>query len=171
MNWRPIVFVILIVALIGIGFYFVKRGSSLPAGYRFEERATLEGETVAPTGPTVATKTAPLARPDIHGMLKEEGTFAYSSKDLRNPMAPLLAKPEQVGAIMPQDKGTQRDSSSFIAHRLMGIMWSPTKPLAIIDGNVMAVGEKLRDGSVVAEIGRDSVVLKRDDKTFRLVLK
>jgi hypothetical protein len=173
-NWRPIVLVVVIVGLIAVGVYFVRKGASLPEGYQFEERATLEGETAAPGVPTapvapgVATTTAPGPRPDIQGMLKEEKPFKYSSKNIRNPMAPLLAKPEKV-AVMPQ--ATRRDSSSTIAHRLMGIMWSPAKPLAIIDGNVMAVGEKLRDGSVVAEIGRDSVALKRDGKMFRLVLK
>jgi len=175
-NWRPIVLVVLIVGLIAVGVYYVRKGSSLPEGYHFEERATPGGETAAPGAPTapatsaVATRTAPGLRPDIKGLLKEEKAFIYSSKNIRNPMAPLLARPEKVAGV-PRKKAAPRDSSSVIAHRLMGIMWSSTKPLAIIDGNVMAVGEKLRDGSVVAEIGRDSVALKRGGKTFRLVLK
>jgi len=177
-NWRPIVLVVLIVGLIAVGVYYVRKGQSLPEGYQFEERATLEGETTAAPGVSttpaatqaVSTKTAPGPRPDIQGMLKEEKAFTYSRKNIRNPMAPLLAKPEKVAGV-PQKKAAPRDSSSLIAHRLMGIMWSPTKPLAIIDGNVMAVGEKLRDGSIVEEIGRDSVALKRGGKTFRLVLK
>ncbi len=171
MNWRPIVLVVLVVGLIAVGLYYMRKGSSLPEGYRFEERAVPEGATVAPGAPpAVATMTAPQLRPDIQRMLKEEKVFTYSGKNLRNPMTPLVAKPEKV-AVLPVDRDISRESTAAVAHRLMGIMWSPTNPLAIIDGNVMTVGEKLRDGSVVAEIGRDSVALKRDGKTFRLVLK
>ncbi len=56
-------------------------------------------------------------------------------------------------------------------HKINGIMWSSTNPLAIIDGNVMGVGESLKDGSSVAEIGKSYVVLKRGARETRLALQ
>jgi len=171
-NWRPLVLVILVIGLVAVGVHYVKKGASLPEGYQYEERPAGEGEVIA-SGETVpsaavGTKTSAAPRANLKGMLEEEETFTYSSKNLRNPMTPLLAQADKVPT---QKTDTRRASSAFVAHHLTGIMWSPRNPLAIIDGNVMSVGEKLRDGSLVSEIGRDFVALKRDGRTFRLVLE
>jgi len=173
-NWRPLALVILVIGLVAIVAYYVKKGSSVPEGYQYEERVAGE-DAAAPSGEmaqpgATGVETGPPVSPrDVEGLLKEEEeTFTYSSKNLRNPMTPLLAKQE---AAVARTKDTRRASSASVAHQLIGIIWSATKPLAIIDGNVMGVGEKLRDGSSVAEIGRNFVALKRGGKTFRLVLE
>jgi hypothetical protein len=171
-NWRRLALVIVVVAFVAVVVYYVRKSSSLPAGYQYEERAT---EEVAPA-PSVTTeqvravgaKTAVGVVPrDVEADAEEE-RFIYSSKDVRNPMTPLLAKLDK-SATGTGD--TRRPARVAVTHRLEGIMWSVSKPLAIIDGNVMGVGEKLRDGSIVTEIGRNFVALKRGGKTFRLVLE
>lgn len=172
MNWRRIVFLGLGIVFVVAVVYFVKKGASLPEGYQFEERAV--GEAVSPgvteQQGTAGAKPVTVATPDdVEKSLEKEKTFTYSGKTLRNPMAPLLAKPDT--GERGRERGPQRVGEPGLAHRIEGIMWSSANPLAIINGNVVGVGEKLRDGSSVTEISRNFVALKRGGKTFRLVLE
>jgi len=80
----------------------------------------------------------------------------------------LLTRLERGGTVTEPARGALKVAP---AHKLGAIIWSPSNPLAIIDGNVMGVGETLRDGSMVTEIGRNFVALKRDGKKFRLALE
>jgi hypothetical protein len=158
------------IGLVAIIVYSVNKK---PEGYNYEARE----ESAVATAPSGVTEQAPaptlitVAGAIPGGVEKgseEEKPFIYSSKKLRNPMAPLLAKPEKA---TDQRSTGQRRAAPAIKHRLGGIIWSDVHPYAIIDGNAMGVGEKLRDGSSVAEIGKDFVVLKRGGATSRLVLK
>jgi len=166
MNWRPIVLVILLIGA-GAAIYFsFMRGPSMPAGYQYEERP--EG-ALEPGAPGAAQAQAAKVE-QVEKDLEEEKTFVYKSAGLRNPMAPLLRKPGAGTGAATQ--GTRRPTVAVRrTHKIEGIMWSPTKPLAIIDGNVMGVGESLKDGSKVTEIGKRHVVLKRGTSTVRLVLE
>ena len=169
MNWRPIVLVVLVIALAGVVVYTMGRK---PAGYDYEPRDEAAGGQAAPADVTgqpaaPALKTIDAAKPA--GVDNEEKPFVYTVSKLRNPMAPLLDKPKTGAA--PTTAGAKRPVVSSVKHKLGGIIWSDTNPYAIIDGNTVGVGEKLRDGSSVAEIGRDFVALQRGGKTFRLVLK
>jgi hypothetical protein len=167
-NWRPVVVAVLVIALVAAVFYLVNRSSSLPEGYNYEESA---GGATAPSGGEAAEpalKTVAVRLGGAKQDAEEEKPFVYSSNKLRNPMAPLLAKPDKTNA----QRGTgQRQAAPAAKHKLGGIIWSDVHPYAIIDGNAIGVGEKLRDGSSVAEIGKDFVVLKRGGATSRLVLK
>jgi len=53
---------------------------------------------------------------------------------------------------------------------LMGILFAPDHPLAMINNRILKVGETIRDFTVY-EIGEDSVTLKREDQTITLTLR
>lgn len=166
MNWRPVVLVILVVG-VGVAIYFsLQKGPSLPEGYQFEERP----EIVAGPGAAGASGQAPAAQVEqVEKDLEQEKVFVYSSARLRNPMTPFVAKPSPSA----RQQVTPRPGAGRLVggHKIDGIMWSSTNPLAIIDGNVMGVGESLKDGSSVAEIGKSYVVLKRGARETRLALQ
>jgi hypothetical protein len=167
MNWRPIVLVILLIG-VGAAIYFsFMRGPSMPPGYQYEERP--EG-ALEPGSPGAAAQ-APAAKVEqVEKNLEREKVFVYSRAGLRNPMAPYVRKPEPGTGAATQ--GTGRPGVRVQrTPKLEGIMWSSTRPLAIIDGNVMGVGESLKDGSKVTEIGKRHVVLKRGTSTVKLVLE
>lgn len=169
MNWRPVVLAVLVIGLVAVVFYSVKKSSSVPEGYNYEEGAA---GAPAPSGSAVVEpvlKTVAAVPGVAKKAPEEEKPFIYSSSKLRNPMAPLLAKPEKT--IAAAGPGQRQQAAPSVKHKLGGIIWSDVHPYAIIDGNAMGVGEKLRDGSSVAEIGKDFVVLKRGGSTSRLVLK
>ncbi len=166
MNWRPIVLVILVVGVGAAVYYSLQKGPSLPEGYQFEERP----ESVDGSGAGAASGQAPAAQVEqVEKDLEQEKAFVYSAAGLRNPMTPFVAKPKPG----PRQAVTPRPGAARPAggHKLDGIMWSPTNPLAIIDGSVMGVGESLKDGSSVAEIGKSYVVLKRGTRKTRLALQ
>ena len=52
---------------------------------------------------------------------------------------------------------------------LSGILWDPKEPMAIINGQMVHVGEEL-DGYRVVEIMQDKVSITDGDQTFQLVL-
>jgi len=52
---------------------------------------------------------------------------------------------------------------------LNGIMWSPKKPLAVINDRVVKVGDKVF-GSVVVEIRKDKVLMNNGSADFELKL-
>jgi hypothetical protein len=52
---------------------------------------------------------------------------------------------------------------------LSGIMWSPKKPLAVINERVVKAGDKIF-GSVVIEIRKDKVILNNGSADFELKL-
>jgi hypothetical protein len=52
---------------------------------------------------------------------------------------------------------------------LSGIMWSPKKPLAVINNRVVKVGDKIF-GSTVIEIRKDKVILNNGSADFELKL-
>jgi len=158
--------------LAGVGVLYVKKSASVPSGYKFEQREVTEpvstpsAERVERAAVAPASKPVRLAKatgvPEVE--LEEEKVFIYDSTDLRNPMAPLLAK-------VDKDAPPGVTTGVALTHVLDGIIWSPTNPLAIIDRNVVGVGDTLQDGSVMTEVGGDYVVVEYGGKKFRLTLE
>ena len=163
MNWRPVVIVIVLVALGGVGLYFLTKAPSLPEGYELEQGEVSEPAPGTPVG-TEQARAAEVVR--VEKDLEREEAFIYDSKKLRNPMTPFLT-----GSTTGIEERAPRDAGAALDHKIDGIMWSSTNPLAIIDGNVMGVGDTLKDGSSVTEIGRNHVTLKRGAKRVRLILE
>jgi hypothetical protein len=160
MNWRPIVLGVVLVGLAGAIYYAMKGGAPpLPEGYQSGEHAATEAQPGAPEAKVE----------QVEQSLEQEKSFIYNRAKLRNPMTPFVEKPSQApGATRP---AAPRGAGRLVTHTIDGIMWSPVNPLAIIGGKVIGVGESLKDGSKVTEIGRSYVVLKRGARTVRLVLK
>jgi hypothetical protein len=95
----------------------------------------------------------------------EEEKFLYASLDKRDPFVPLVDKRgrpvEVVGG------GIQFKISDLY---LEGIIWDDVKPMAIINGEVVAPGDKV-SGVTVVEIKKDMVILNYQDKEFELKME
>lgn len=81
----------------------------------------------------------------------------YTSKDLRDPFS------ESVG-----DASAPGPSAAPLS--LDGIIWSPKKPLALINGKLVGVGAMI-NGSEVVEIGRENVRISTNGQSFLLERK
>ena len=116
-----------------------------------------------PAQPAIQVAAGPPVKIDGEALLRsiEKDNFVYDYSGLRDPMTPVMhVAASQDGELAQEAIGASR------AHTLEGIVWSPDYPLASIDGTVVAIGERLADGSVVKEILRDTVILSTDTGTF-----
>ena len=119
------------------------------------------------TGQPVAADAAPQtsvfssSSPDVDTLLEgiQEVTFDYehylADQRPRNPMTPLYRR-----ALSPSPR----------YRRLSGIIYDSTKPLAVIDGKVVGIGDVLDPGVVVQLVSNDHVVLRLEDSLTRLEL-
>lgn len=90
----------------------------------------------------------------------QESSYPFNLKD-RDPMMPLV---DNNGGILIA-KEINADGLS-----LKGIIYSETRPMAIINDEVLVKGDKLGDYTIIA-ITETSVSLQKDDKGFVLKLE
>lgn len=100
---------------------------------------------------------------------KARSAEVYSGDQLRDPMTPLA------GARPSRDDGEEQQPEqaapvALPAMSLYGIVWDPTNPVALIDGNDVHVGESVKGARVVA-IDVDSVVLAYRSRQFVLTVE
>ena len=73
--------------------------------------------------------------------------------------------PEQIARFRELDRGKR--SGLFAGLNLTGIIWDQRKPLAVINGKMVGVGEWIK-GAEVKKIHKESVVLRKDGANFTL---
>lgn len=95
----------------------------------------------------------------------EEEKFLYASHDKRDPFVPLVDKKGRPVAVL--EGGIQFKISDL---SLEGIIWDETKPLAIINDQVVGCGDKV-SGVTVVKIERDKVILNYQNESFDLKME
>ena len=95
----------------------------------------------------------------------EEEKFLYASHDKRDPLVPLVDKKGRPVAVV--EGGIQFKISDL---SLEGIIWDETKPLAIINDEVVGCGDKV-SGVTVVKIEKDKVILNYQNETFELKME
>lgn len=111
----------------------------------------------AVTCPALLRAESPLAltiRPEILNRARVQFHLPVA---LRNPFTwPTLAKEDETEKILKQK------TDDLAGLRLGAILWSPTKPQAIINGRLLSVSDRL-DGATVVKIGRTSATLRKGE--------
>ena len=79
---------------------------------------------------------------------------------LRDPM-------KEVKQVVTDTTTTPDTTGEFI---VKGTIWDDENPLAIINGQVLGVGEKI-GGATIVEINKDNVVFEKDGKTWTQVVQ
>ncbi len=67
----------------------------------------------------------------------------------------------------PDDEAVRRQ---LAAHQLLGILYDPKEPLAIIDDRITRIGDSVGNVFKLSEIRRDRVVLLADGRNYELTL-
>ena len=110
---------------------------------------------------------------------EESEEFYYGSSDVRNPFIPLFvptptptpsptATPKSSGGASQQVK-VQPTPVSLPDLRLDGVFWSPKKPLAIVNHQLLSAGEWIA-GARIVQIDRDTVHLNYQGYSLKLEL-
>ena len=93
---------------------------------------------------------------------------AYEPETGRDPMEPLARE----RATRPSTEGREPEPVPVAppVHTLYGIVWDPDRPIAMIDGQDVRVGDSIK-GAKVIEIGIDRVVLSYRSRQFVLTVE
>lgn len=103
--------------------------------------------------------------------------IVYESDEFKNPMTPLIEDEEEEERDRPKISGPATkivvpDTEALAkGYTIEGIVWNEKDPLALVNDQVVAIGEELEDGAVVTEITRDTVRFSRNGNKYFLVLR
>jgi hypothetical protein len=139
--------------------------------------ATTSG-TQTPPKPAATSTPTPSGGTDINALLRniKEVDFEYSTKKMsRDVMEPLVGmasgnKPGEPGKKLLNVSGPGR-LMDYMKKSVLGILWNPVRPLAVVDKDLVYPGFKYDDGGVVESIEPDSVTFKFEDVLIPVSLK
>ena len=95
----------------------------------------------------------------------------YSGDQIRDPMVPLAGtRSGRSDSGDEEQQSEQAAPATLPPMSLYGIVWDPTNPIALIDGNELHVGETVK-GARVVSISMDSVVLAYRSRQFVLTVE
>jgi len=103
-----------------------------------------------------------------------ESDIDYGSKDFRNPMKPLVSRPtsKKRKPSGPATKVSVGPTNAIAkGYTIEGIVWNEVEPLALVNGQVVSVGENLNDGSLINEITADTVRFTNNGIEYYLVFR
>ena len=104
----------------------------------------------------------------------KESDITFKSRKLKNPMTPLVEKlnRDQSRAAGPATKvvAPLTDARSM-GYSIEGIVWNDFNPLALVNNQVVGIGEKLDDGALITTITQDTVRFTRNGMRYYLVLR
>ena len=106
----------------------------------------------------------------------KESDVAFDKAGFKNPMTPAKGESSRPKSWSP--KGVEKPKiTPSTAEKLAendsieGIVWNDKDPLALVNDQVVGIGEKLEDGAVVTDITRDTVRFSRNGQRYYLVLR
>jgi len=192
--WIAAVVTILVLTGIGIGWWWRTQESrvapetpvemAVPAAAAHDSSTEGEAGESTPTpseappdavAPTTMVPASPAIPPRSEAE-SEAPTIAEPTATVRARTEPV---PTPAAAAAPPTLETASDAITFHKEArlkdgthlsLGGIAWSSTQPVALINGQVIDIGE-ITEGFVLLEVRRDYVYLKRGDQVVILTLK
>lgn len=179
---KAIIAVVLVLAAIGLVVYQLTGGMS--AGKSNANAAavpattTVAKKTPQPIAPTAEVAKSSTIQDEYDNLIAavSEKDLAYRSPSFRNPMLPLIpdSKSEQVKADLHFEDnkgGTAPIDAVAMGYSIQGIIWTKAAPLALINNQVVGIGETLEDGAVVTEITKNMAKFTKRGKSYFLVFR
>ena len=177
---KTIIAVVLVLLAVGVVVYQLTGG--MASGKSTANAAAVPAPSVAKKTPQPAVSApqvpkSSLTQDDYDNLIAavSEKDLAYRSPSFRNPMSPLIPDPKtaQVMADLHFDDkgGTAPIDAVAMGYSIQGIIWNKAAPLALINNQVVGVGEALEDGSLVTEIKPDMAKFTKKGKNYFLVFR
>jgi hypothetical protein len=161
----------------------IAEAEAVPASSQAVPQAAAPTSSTAPPSPTPSEATGEGGRPEAAVPLGPSATRdeASGSPERQTAARPVAAAPRPAPtASGPSDDGaTPTQAREFVGQArlrdgqlvdLEGIAWSESEPFALLNGQVIGVGEFIRTYRV-SEIQRDHVVLEQDEDRILLRLE
>jgi hypothetical protein len=143
--------------------------------------------TTPPAATTQAAPTLPLATSSGDASARnayskyiaqvDESKLVFDAKKFKNPMTALITKDDEDEDEKSKPSGPAtkvvavETEATAAGYSIEGIVWHEKDPLALINDQVVGIGENLEDGAVVTEITRDTVRFRINGNRYYLVLR
>ncbi len=181
MDKKTIMLIILgVVAVVVVVRAILPSGKSAPAPVAAKSASAQNAPVASGRGSGAAMlaekiRSLPANGYEAHIATLKVADVAFHESGFKNPMTP--AKSESLRpqswtppvvvkpVVVPDVEILAKDDS------IEGIVWNDKDPLALVNNQVVGIGEELEDGAVVTEITRDTVRFKRNGKRYYLVLR
>jgi hypothetical protein len=99
----------------------------------------------------------------------EETDIPFEAKTFRNPMKPLVSEADKKsGTKKPWEPKEEIIATSAVGYTIEGIVWDDAQPLALINNQVVGVGDQLDDGSRILEITKQRVRFTKKGREYFL---
>jgi type II secretory pathway component PulC len=182
MDKKTIILIVLgVVALFVVVYQFrgmFSSGKPTPSPIA-TKRATSSAPKLGLGAAVLAKKinSLPAGAYEAHIATVKESDIAFQKSGFKNPMTPAEGESEKPQSWVPTPVGRTPvvvDPEVEILAKddsIEGIVWNEKDPLALINNQVVGIGEELEDGAVVTEITRDMVRFSRNGKRYYLVLR
>jgi hypothetical protein len=187
MDKKTIIAIVLIVAALGVVLYQM-RGVFMPSRPQTTDTATtaqpkpptpgIASPTQSAAGTSNVKSVKSLMAGNYSGLVAslKETDIDFSGKKFKNPMTPIVEDGENAP---PQNWAPRVEKPSrmpgfeelAVDDTLGGIVWNEKEPLALVNDQVVGVGEELEDGAVVTAITQDTVKFSRNGNRYYLVLR
>ncbi len=177
-----ILIVLMVVALVVVVKAILPSGKPTPAPVA-ANAASAQKTSAAPTQGFGAAmlakriKSLPASGYEAHIATVKESDIAFHESGFKNPMTPAEAESREPQNWAPtpvvETPVVAEPGVEILAtdDSIEGIVWNEKDPLALVNNQVVSVGEELEDGAVVTEITRDTVRFSRNGKRYYLVLR
>ena len=178
---KTIIAVVLVLLAVGVVVYQLTGG--MASGKNTANAAavapttSVAKKTPQPVTPTPQVAKTSLTQDDYDNLIAavSEKDLAYRSPTFRNPMSPLIPDPKTAQVMADLhfiDKGgTAPIDAVAMGYSIQGIIWNKAAPLALINNQVVGVGEALEDGSLVTAITPDMAKFTKKGKNYFLVFR
>ena len=107
---------------------------------------------------------------DDNDEAKEESSqnaLNYNASDFRDPFKSYIpSEKEKVGLTVGNIEVIEKEVV-LPQFEVQGVVWGTSLPMAIIDGQILSIGDKIREAKIV-EITRDYIALIYEDKRFSI---
>lgn len=171
---KTIVAIVLVLAAVGVVAYqLLGTGSSATRAVSSALAAPTASAVKPAEVPAVATVAEQRKDVPAKGAYEEmlagvrEQDLAFRSVTFKNPMTPLIAEPKL--AIAKSEDAAAADVTR--GYSIKGIIWNEERPLALVNDQVVGVGERLDDGALITEINPTSVKFTKRGNRYVLVLR
>ena len=134
----------------------------------------VSGPEAVPASVMVASVSEPTIDYESFIRTLRENDIDYESRGFRNPMTPLISAEtrDKAKTSGPASKVALGPTDALsLGYTIEGIVWNDIDPLALVNEQVVTVGERLADGSLITDITLDTVRFSKNGRNYFLVFK
>ncbi|RJP64270.1 MAG: hypothetical protein C4532_19430 [Candidatus Abyssobacteria bacterium SURF_17] len=170
----------IVLGIVAVGVVVYRFGGVIPSGTNavgaVADASAVSAARSLQSSASLAGIPAESATSDYEGLIATitEKDVAFRRNNFRDPMTALVtdAKDEEGKFGGPAANVALGPTDALsMGYTIEGIVWNEVEPMAIVNNQVVGVGEQLDDGAFIAEITNDTVTFMKDGNSYYLIFR